>query len=198
MYVCACLFVRTRRDRQREKSEEQAKIEVLFMPCSAEHSSNTNTHTHHTRNEFLLIRISANTILRLDKMFSLPDPLHFAILLCHLYSSIAKCWGVTMLRAVHTTFLHRPFATAVAATTLQFLSFSSARANALLLLLSFHFNVFALSLSLSLLSICHIHSYNTISYTMLPNNCCIVSMWTVFVCLSVCLCVWKAEYWTLN
>lgn len=50
------------------------------------------SHTHfHARNEFLLIRITANTILRLDKMFSLPDPLHFAILLCHLYSSIAKC-----------------------------------------------------------------------------------------------------------
>lgn len=65
----------------------------------------TCTHTQHARNEFLLIRITANTILRLDKMFSLPDPLHFAISLCHLYSSIAKCWGVTMLRAVHTTFL---------------------------------------------------------------------------------------------
>lgn len=64
----------------------------------------SNTHFY-ARNEFLLIRITANTILRLDKMFSLPDPLHFAILLCHLYSSIAKCWGVTMLRAVHTTFL---------------------------------------------------------------------------------------------
>lgn len=84
---------------------------LLLVPLSfgVRHICDTRniSDTHfYARNEFLLIRITANTILRLDKMFSLPDPLHFAILLCHLYSSIAKCWGETMLPAVHTTHTH--------------------------------------------------------------------------------------------